>query len=135
MRLEGTKNRKEEKERYIQSLGGIVSNACGCRAEGLGFDSRPRWTQKTLADVGYLLTTSVSTGLSKDSGSIFLNTRYKVNSNTLHVGTGSRSVPNIRHSFLPETSIAPPVVCLRRSFLLLVTHGPLYDMINNTNRI
>ena len=45
----------------------------------------------------------------KDNGSILLNTRYKAKNNTttfptntLHVGIGSRSVPNRYRSFPPK---------------------------------
>ena len=65
---------------------------------------------ETFANVGNLLTTSLSSGLSKDSGSIHLihtihNQEQHCNISLqapIHVGTGSRSVPNKWHSFPPE---------------------------------
>ena len=99
------------------------ARACTCHEVGLGFNSRPR--EKTFEVVGSPLTTSVSTGQSKDNGSILLNTRNKAKKNTtifltnaLNDGTGSRSIPNRWPSFSPEWSIKPSVVSLRKGFLL-----------------
>ena len=65
---------------------------------------------KTFMDVGNLLTTSVSAGLSKDNGSIHLLHTIQSQDNTttlltnaLHVGTGPRFVPpDVARSFPPE---------------------------------
>ena len=96
---------------------------------------------KSFADIGNLLTTLLSPGLSKDIDSTLLNTRYKAKNNAttfltnlLYFGTGSRSVPNRCRSFPPECTIVPSVGCLRKGFLLQVTHGLLYDMIKMGNR-
>ena len=50
------------------SPGGLVARACGCHAGGLGFEA----DAKIFADVGNLLTMSVSAELPKDYGSMHL---------------------------------------------------------------
>ena len=73
---------------------------------------------KTFADVGNLLTTSVSAGLSNGSGSIHLihaiqnqeQHNNTPNKNDLHVGTGSRSVPT-RYLSLISSRMTYSVIC------------------------
>ena len=58
-----------------------MARACACLAGGLGFESRLRHT-KTYADIGELLTTPVSVGLSKDGSSIHMTQSQEQHNNT-----------------------------------------------------
>ena len=76
-----------------------MARACGCRARGLGIDSRQGQTKKTFADIGNLLTTAVFAGLSKHSG--FIHLIHTIQSQEQHnVGTRSWSVPTRYRSLI-----------------------------------
>ena len=94
-------------------------------AEGMVSSSIPGpGKQKNLLDVLPLLIliTSISAGISYDTKP--RTTLHYFLQNTLHIGTGYRSISNSCRSFPPEWPIVPSVVCLRKVFLLQVTHEP-----------
>ena len=97
-----------------------------------GFESRPRWT-KTFANVGNLLTTSVSAGLSKDWFHT-LNTHNTKPRTTqqhfLHIGTGSRSVPTRCCLLISSRMTNGGICCMSEKKVLPTSYtDPLYDMI------
>ena len=107
-----------------------MARAYGCRAGGLGFESQPRGTNLC----GNRKPDSVSFRRAVERRRFHTHdTKPRQHNNTitnaLHFGTGSRSVTTrCRSPLSSRMTNMPSIVCLRKGFLLQVTHGPHYNI-------